>query len=93
MKFFLISAIFLTSISLSHAEGEAKAPEAQAVNAACAQDSAKAGCGNEKVGTGLLKCLKAYKQANKEYKFSEECKSAMKTMRSAVQAKKANKAN
>ena len=52
----------------------------EGVNAACVQDAATAGCGSEVVGKGLLKCLHTYKKAHKDYKFSEGCKSAMKTL-------------
>jgi hypothetical protein len=66
------------SASFAFAQGkEAKGPDAQAIDSACTTDSATAGCGGEKVGTGLLKCLWAYKKAHKDFNFSSTCKSAM----------------
>lgn len=52
------------------------------VNTACSQDAVAAGCGSETVGKGLLKCLHTYKKEHKDFKFSNGCKSAMKTLRS-----------
>ena len=70
----------LFSVSVvAHAEGKMK-KDAEAINAACADDAKTASCGAEKVGTGLLKCLHAYKKANKDFKFTDGCKTAMKTM-------------
>lgn len=66
--------------------------KAQAVNTACAQEGVTAGCGNEKVGIGLLKCIYAYKKTHKEFKASEGCHAAMKTLRTAKTAKNAKKA-
>ncbi len=75
----IISILALTlGLATAHA-ADVKA-DAQAVNAACTQDAATAGCGSETVGKGLLKCLHAYHKANKDFKFSEGCKSAMKTL-------------
>ena len=54
--------------------------DAQSIDTACAADAATANCGADKVGTGLLKCLHAYKKANKSFKFSSGCKDAMKQM-------------
>lgn len=47
------------------------------VNVACSSDAQTAGCANEKVGTGLLRCLHGYKKSHKEFKFSDGCKTAM----------------
>lgn len=49
----------------------------EAINAACSTESTTAGCGTEKVGTGLLKCLHSYKKSHPEFKFSDTCKTAM----------------
>ena len=82
VKCFLIVLTMLSALSVAHAEGkEAKGADAQNIDTACAADSATAGCGAEKVGTGLLKCLHAYKQAHKDnFKFSDSCHAAMKKM-------------
>lgn len=47
-----------------------------------------AGCGSEVVGKGLLRCLWAYKKANKSFKFSDACKAAMKQRKEDKQAGK-----
>jgi len=49
----------------------------QSVDAACKAEASTAGCGAEQVGTGLLKCIHAYKKANKSFQISPGCKSAM----------------
>ncbi len=82
----LLVILFSTSLVMA---GENKNPDAQAIDQACTQDAQTAGCGNEKVGTGLLKCLHAYKKEHKkEFKFSEGCKSAMKTWHEDNKAKR-----
>ena len=63
----------------------------EAVNAACSQDAATAGCGTKTVGKGLLKCLHAYKKEHKEFAFSDGCKSAMKNNRSERKERKEKK--
>ena len=74
------AAILALTLGLSSAyAGEVKADK-EAVNAACSQDAATAGCGSETVGKGLLKCLHTYKKEHKDFKLSEGCKSAMKTL-------------
>lgn len=79
-------------MSAAMAAGESKKPDAQAVDAACTQEAQVAGCGNEKVGTGLLKCLGAYrKEHKKDFKISEGCKSSLKTLHEDVKEKKAEK--
>lgn len=67
-------------INASAFANEAKSADAQAVNAACTQEAATAGCGTEKVGTGLLKCIHAYKKAHSDFKPSDACKAAMKQL-------------
>jgi hypothetical protein len=51
--------------------------DAQAVDQACTADAATAQCGSEKVGSGLMKCLGAYRKANPSFKLSEGCHEAM----------------
>jgi hypothetical protein len=89
--------IGLLSLGLSTAvlaaDHEATNPEAQAVDSACTTEAATAGCGNEKVGTGLMKCIHAYKQAHKkDFKISDGCKSAMHSEGAHIKEKRAAKA-
>lgn len=87
-KLFLIGA-FLSVSTLAYAVDETLKADRDAVNAACASESATAGCGSDKVGTGLLKCIFAYKKANrKAFKISDGCKEAMKKLHTDKQAKK-----
>lgn len=87
MKTSLIVTIAMLTISTSAFAKENTSTDAAAVNTACAQEATTASCGSEKVGTGLLKCLHAYKKANKEFKFSDGCEAAMKTMHNDRKAK------
>ena len=88
MKKLMAIVLILGFASMSQAAGkEATGPDALAVDAACSADASTAGCGSEKVGTGLLKCLWAYKKAHKDYKFSDACKSAMHKMHDDKKAK------
>jgi hypothetical protein len=73
--------------AFAHEAHEAKGPDAQAIDSACAPDAATAGCGTEKVGTGLLKCLHAYKKAHKDYKFTPACEAAKEKARADHHAK------
>jgi hypothetical protein len=91
MKILLISALFATTISVAHS-AESQTSEAQAVNSACSQESMAANCGSEKVGSGLIKCIRAYKREHKEFKLSESCKSSMKKLKTTHSAKNAAKA-
>ncbi len=86
MKTLIALSMILAMTSVANA-AESKASDAQAVNTACSTDAATAGCGTEKVGTGLLKCLAAYKKAHKDFKFSDTCVAARKTLRSDRKAK------
>ena len=82
MKTILCTLALVLSPMISSAAGhEAKGADAQAIDAACAADAKTANCGDEKVGTGLLKCLHAYKKEHKkDFKVSDGCKSAMEKM-------------
>ncbi|WP_409477982.1 hypothetical protein [Pseudobdellovibrio sp. HCB154] len=62
------------------------------VNQACAADAEKAGCSGKEVGTGLMKCLHAYKKANKDFQISEGCKASTKSLRDERKTVKAEKA-
>jgi hypothetical protein len=88
---FAFTAIALSSIlSLSaFAEGKAaQGADAQAIDSACTADAGTAGCGSEQVGTGLLKCLHAYKKAHHDFKFSDACKASMEKAHADHKAKK-----
>ncbi len=83
MKALLATAALLVisfNVQAEDGKGKMKA-DAQAINQACKNDAANTGCGGEVVGKGLLKCMHAYKQAHKDYKFSEGCRDAMKQMK------------
>ena len=45
------------------------------VKAACAPEIQATGCSQD-LGKGLLKCIRAYKKAHKEFKISDSCKEA-----------------
>lgn len=47
------------------------------IKAACSADIATTGCSSE-FGQGLMKCIHAYKEANKDFKVSDSCKAAAK---------------
>ena len=83
----VILAILLGGASLAHAK--VPAADRDAVNTACASDTAAAKCGSEKVGSGLLKCLHAYKKANPTFTFSESCQKAKATLKADRKATKA----
>ena len=76
----IVLAVSLLSVSSVFAADATMKADAQSIDTACAADSATASCTNEKVGTGLLKCLHAYKKANHSYKFTPSCKAAMEQM-------------
>jgi hypothetical protein len=48
-----------------------------AVNTNCAHDAKIAGCGADQVGTGLMKCIHAYKEKTTGWNPSEACHNAM----------------
>lgn len=80
---------FCSSLS-AFAEGKASQnPDALAIDQACTAEAQTAGCGSEQVGTGLLKCIGAYKKANKKnFKISDGCKAAMQKARADRKTKK-----
>jgi hypothetical protein len=88
-----VALLFLTTAALwaqtSAAPSGSVATDKNAVNSACSTEAATAGCGNETVGHGLIKCIHAYKQAHKDFKLSPGCRSAMKQLRSDAKARKA----
>lgn len=86
-KFVLFLSLSLTGVAMAHGK-ENLEPDAQAVDAACVEDATKTNCTNEKVGTGLLKCLHAYKRANPTFTFTEACHTAMHKLHQDHKAKK-----
>jgi cytochrome c2 len=76
LKSVLLACLF--TASLAHAKDATMTADNEAINTACSTDSSTAGCGDQKVGTGLLKCLHAYKKSHNDFKFSDACKDAMK---------------
>lgn len=80
-----ISLIILFVVSTAMAN-ESKRPEALNVDTACSADATTAGCGDKKVGSGLLNCLEAYRKEHKNFKVSEGCKNARLKLRSAIQS-------
>lgn len=74
------------------AEHKAKmAAHKQEVNQSCAADAEKAGCAGKEIGSGLMKCLHAYKKSNKDFQISEGCKSASKSLHKERKSAKAEK--
>jgi len=78
----------LMSAPAAFAADPAMQADNDAINSACATEAQTASCGADKVGTGLLKCLHAYKKAHKDFKFSDDCAAAMKTRHTDRKAKK-----
>ncbi len=92
-KMLLLLSLTLSVSTLSpraFAEGKpSQNPDALAIDQACVADAQTAGCGSEQVGTGLLKCIHAYKRGHrKEFKVSDGCKAAMEKARADRKAKK-----
>lgn len=61
---------------------------AQAINTVCTQEAETAKCGNDKVGSGLIKCLRDYKKAHKDFVITDSCEASLKQLRRDVKAKK-----
>jgi len=74
----LIGAMVFSASAVFAEPDATQQADNQAINTACTTDAQTAGCAGEVVGKGLLKCLWAYKKANKTFKFSDGCKAAMK---------------
>lgn len=90
MKTMLLALVLASSVSafaadtaptktpMDPAKKEELKSDRMAINNSCTAEATTAGCANEKVGSGLLKCIHAYKQTHKkDFKLSEGCKSAM----------------
>lgn len=91
-QFKLVSA-FIIAVGIQ--SSAFAAPTAQdtadknAILTACAQESKTAGCGDEVVGKGLLKCINGYKKANKQsFTISSGCKSTIQQFNSDKKAGK-----
>jgi hypothetical protein len=80
MKALKIVTVMALAFGLSTAHAVDKAQvtaDKSAVKSACAEEAKTAGCGDETVGTGLLKCFHAYKKAHKDFKPSQSCKDSI----------------
>jgi len=86
---------FLVALALgqaSFASDPALQADRDAVNSSCSAEAATAGCPSDaKVGSGLLKCIHAYKKDHKEFKISEGCKNASHKLKADHEAHKAKK--
>jgi len=78
---FATAVAFSFSIDASAEQSKLIKEDAQVINAACEPEAAAAGCGQEVVGKGLLKCLHAYKKSHQDFKFSAGCRGAMKRLK------------
>ncbi len=87
-QLFATSALILTFSTAAFADMK---EDKAAVESSCVQEAVTAKCGQDKVGTGLLKCLHAYKKQNKDFKFGEACKSSMKKLHQDRKEKKEQK--
>lgn len=86
-----VLTVFMGSVSM--AANEALKAERDAVASACSAEAKTANCGEEKVGTGLLKCMHGYKKEHKkDFKFSDGCKAAMKKLKEDRKEMKGDKA-
>lgn len=78
----LISTVAILSVSLSAFAADPKLQgDREAVDKACASEASQAGCANAQVGSGLLKCIHAYRREHRDFKVSDGCKAAMKQLR------------
>ena len=96
----IFATLILASLSVAQAQTPvttAPAPvsgkvadmaSAQAINTVCTEEAATAKCGNDKVGSGLLKCLRDYKKANKDFVITDSCEASLKQLRRDVRAKR-----
>ena len=86
----IVSLVFLSSFSMAVDKAQMQA-DRDAVKSACTAEATQAGCAGQEVGKGLLKCMGTYKKANKDFKMSEGCKSAMQKLKSDRQSRKAER--
>ena len=78
LKFIVLGlALSLTAPTAFGQNKPLQTPDALTIDSACATESKAAGCGNEKVGTGLLKCMFHYKKTHKDFSYSPACQNAI----------------
>lgn len=87
MKAILAITLMISTLSIAYS-AESQMASAQAINTTCTEEAETAKCGNDKVGTGLLKCLRTYKRAHKDFKITESCEASLKQLRRDVKAKR-----
>lgn len=94
MKTLIMSFVTLSTVVVFAQGGAGKEElkkDVQAVNVACQEEAKAAGCEGKEVGKGLLKCVREYRKANKEFKVSDGCKDALKELRAERKKHKAEK--
>lgn len=84
----IFSMVLMVSTIFPAFSAESQMASAQAINTVCTQEAETAQCGNDKVGTGLLKCLHNYKKSHKDFKITDSCEASLKQLRRDVKAKK-----
>ncbi len=86
----ILSSLVVASvvqISMVHAEDQSSgndklSQDRTVVNESCKTEATTAGCGDQVVGKGLLRCIRKYKKEHKkEFQISDNCKSAMKQLK------------
>jgi hypothetical protein len=91
-KIMLQKTLIMASLSLmavtAFGADPVKQADRQAIDSACSAEASTAQCGADKVGTGLLKCIHAYKQKNSAFTLSAGCKSAIEQLRADKKAGK-----
>jgi hypothetical protein len=88
IKYSLLAVTLLLWVSAAYGVDPTIHADAQAIDSACTAESTTAKCGSDKVGTGLLKCIHAYKVANPTFKVSAGCKTAMQQLHADKKAGK-----
>lgn len=75
-----LAAAILLSFSLN-AFADKLDKDANLIETACKADAAKMGCEREGIGSGLLKCMNAFQQRNKDFRHSPACQGALDQMK------------
>lgn len=83
MRIAIITLAALTIQLTAIASEPAMDADRAAVNSACSAEATAANCGDQKVGSGLLKCIQAHKKSNRDFKISDSCKASMKSLKKA----------
>jgi len=89
--FSVLILVLFGAISGAQASNPILSGPESAVNSACTQEAATAGCGTEVAGHGLVRCIHAYKKANPSFNPSPTCHAAIKVFLSDVRAQKSIK--